>query len=116
MGQAQLTFGRSTLVSATPPRLCSCDRERATRVPLMVHVPWKPQSHGVSVDSLVELVDLFPTLSELVELPLPKDKTPLGGTSFAAAFDNPQQITPTRWAFDWLVFALFLSSWLGRRY
>jgi arylsulfatase A-like enzyme len=61
----------------------------------MVHVPWKPKSHGAVVNSLVELVDLFPTLSELVELPLPTDETPLGGTSFAAAFDDPEKVTPT---------------------
>ena len=39
------------------------------RVPLIVYIPWLPQSHGQSSDALVEIVDLMPT-SEIVMLSL----------------------------------------------
>lgn len=49
------------------------------RVPLMIHVP-HTLSQGKRTSSLVELVDLFPTLVELCGLPTPEG---LAGTSLA---------------------------------
>jgi len=55
--------------------------ELATRVPLFVSVP-RASSQGKSTNSLVELVDLFPTLAELCGLSQPDH---LEGRSFAAS-------------------------------
>lgn len=60
--------------------------EVATRVPMII---WSPgmKSRGARTNALVELVDIYPTLSELAELPLPKH---LEGQSFAPLLDNPK--------------------------
>ena len=58
--------------------------EQAARIPLIVAAP------GLAADthssSLVETVDLYPTLAELAGLPLPKE---LDGRSFAAVIRDP---------------------------
>ena len=73
--------------------------EKATRSTLIVSVP-DLETRGRRTEGLVELVDLFPTLSELCELPIPRG---LEGTSFAKLLKNPKaawkkaafsQITP----------------------
>lgn len=61
--------------------------EDDTRVPLLVSVPGMKHP-GKRSDALVELVDVYPTLVELVGLPLPKH---LEGRSFKPLFDDPQQ-------------------------
>ena len=63
--------------------------ELDTRVPLLVRAPGM-QAAGRSSDSLVELVDLYPTLVELAGLPTAAD---LDGKSFAPLVDDPQQAT-----------------------
>jgi arylsulfatase A-like enzyme len=60
--------------------------EIATRVPLIVSAPGR--SSNVSSDALVELVDMYPTLSDLANLPLPKH---LDGKSFAPVLKNPNR-------------------------
>ena len=61
--------------------------EIATRVPLMI---WTPdmKSRGKKTNALVELVDIFPTLCELSDLPLPSH---LEGHSFVPLLDDPGQ-------------------------
>jgi arylsulfatase A-like enzyme len=39
--------------------------ENALRTPLLLRVPWLPQTFGAVSTSLVELIDVFPTLQEL---------------------------------------------------
>ncbi len=58
--------------------------EIATRVPLMI---WTPdmKARGYKTDALVELVDIFPTLCELSEVPLPEH---LEGHSFAPLLNH----------------------------
>lgn len=56
-----------------------------TRVPLIVRVPGM-SAPGVPTPSLVELVDIYPTLAEIAGLPAPND---LDGRSFAALLENP---------------------------
>ena len=46
-----------------------------THVPLLLHAPWLPASHGRSVDLPVELLDLYPSLLELANLPPPPTLT-----------------------------------------
>ena len=60
--------------------------ENAARVPLIVRLPGAAGNGKVS-PALVELVDLYPTLCELADLPLPEH---LEGTSFAALLQKPE--------------------------
>jgi arylsulfatase A-like enzyme len=65
--------------------------ELCTRVPLIVSLP-KHASAGQHTRGMVELVDLYPTLSELCGLSLPAH---LEGTSFAPLFDKPDRAWKT---------------------
>jgi arylsulfatase A-like enzyme len=47
---------------------------------------------GAHTDALVEFVDIYPTLSDLAGLPLPKH---LEGISFKPLLDNPKQVWKT---------------------
>ena len=58
--------------------------EQAARIPLIVAAPGK--AAGVRTASLVETVDLYPTLSELAGLPAPEG---LDGLSFATIVADP---------------------------
>jgi iduronate 2-sulfatase len=60
--------------------------EIATRVPLIV---WTPdmKSRGKASQTIVELLDLYPTLCDLAGLPVPAH---CEGESFRAILDNPQ--------------------------
>jgi arylsulfatase A-like enzyme len=61
--------------------------EHGTRVPLIVSAP-RMKTTGQRTRALVELVDLYPTLAQLCELPLPKH---LEGTSFTPLLEKPDQ-------------------------
>lgn len=63
--------------------------EIATRVPMVIWTPDMPQEHrGKKTDALVELIDMYPTLTELAGLELPEH---LEGQSFAPLLENPNQ-------------------------
>ena len=57
-----------------------------TRVPLIIHDP-RRKGNGTSSDSLVELVDIYPTLCDLAGLPVSKK---LEGTSLKPILDDPE--------------------------
>ena len=61
--------------------------EMSTRAPLIVSDP-RMKAPGRKTRALVEFVDIYPSLCELAELPLPKH---LEGTSFSPLLDNPKQ-------------------------
>ncbi|MCB1121827.1 MAG: sulfatase [Verrucomicrobiae bacterium] len=61
--------------------------EEATRVTLIVSHPGQ-KNHGKHSDSLVELIDLYPTLSEICGLPVPDG---LEGISFKPLLANPDR-------------------------
>ncbi len=56
-----------------------------TRVPLIFRVPGSKAGAGKSTKTLVELIDLYPTLCELTGLPIPEH---CQGESFAKLFDD----------------------------
>lgn len=45
--------------------------EEATRVPFIISVPWLKDQHGRGTTKITELVDLYPTLADLANLPAP---------------------------------------------
>ncbi len=61
--------------------------EQSTRVPLIVRVPGAP-GNGKVCREIVELVDLLPTIGQLVDLPLPDN---LEGTSCAPLLADPNR-------------------------
>ena len=61
--------------------------EIATRVPLIVWTP-NMQARGQHSKALVELVDIYPTLCELTNLPVPEH---LAGESFASLLNDPKE-------------------------
>jgi iduronate 2-sulfatase len=71
--------------------------ELATRVPLLIKVPWAKPSVGRRFDQFVELVDLHATLADLAGLPatpptpLPQSVAAKQSQSFASIFTNPEK-------------------------
>jgi arylsulfatase A-like enzyme len=61
--------------------------ELSTRVPLIVRIPGNP-ANGSRCDELVELVDLVPTLGELLSMKVPDN---LEGTSFVPLVYEPSR-------------------------
>ena len=60
--------------------------EWSTRIPLIVSAPTRFQPNRIK--SLVELIDVYPTLCELANLPIPKH---VEGTSFVPLMRQPNQ-------------------------
>jgi len=60
--------------------------DNETRVPLLIRVPGNPRN-GERAAGLVELVDLYPTLTDLCSLPPPPQ--PLEGYSLRGLLDDP---------------------------
>jgi arylsulfatase A-like enzyme len=65
--------------------------ELSTRAPLILAVPGKLRS-GARTDALVEFVDLYPTLTEVCGLPLPRG---LEGISLLPLLDQPNRAWKT---------------------
>lgn len=64
--------------------------ENAARVPLVVRVPWEPASAGRRSGALVELVDVYRTVCDVMGVPLPAGDThPVEGTSIAPLLRDP---------------------------
>ena len=59
--------------------------EQATRVPMIVRIPGV--TDGATCGEIVELVDLYPTLCNILEIDLPHDN--LEGISFLPLVENP---------------------------
>ncbi len=62
--------------------------EAATRAPLIVSVPGQ-MSRGKKTAGLTELVDIYPSLCEICDLPRPPG---LEGSSFVPLFDDPERL------------------------
>jgi iduronate 2-sulfatase len=79
--------------------------EEAAHIPFIVYDPRANGVHG-KTDSMVESVDLYPTMCKLAGLPVPKG---LDGASFAQVIDNPS--TPTK---DYILHCFPRGARLGR--
>ncbi len=66
--------------------------EQAAHIPLIIAAPQVTKS-GSRTASLVESVDIYPTLCELAGLPLPESKPELDGRSFSAVLRDPAATT-----------------------
>lgn len=62
--------------------------ENVSRVPFLVSVPWLKQSHGKPCRRITELIDLFPTLTDLCGVATPAG---LDGSSLAPLLKDPEQ-------------------------
>ena len=63
--------------------------EQAARIPLIVCAPGVTKAGTRASNTLVETVDIYPTLAELAGLPAPKIPQELEGKSFAGALRDP---------------------------
>jgi len=61
--------------------------EQTTRIPLLVRVPGRTRK-AAACDEIVELVDLLPTLCELLDMPMPGN---IEGTSLVPLLRRPKQ-------------------------
>lgn len=61
--------------------------ESATRVPLLIRDPRRTHSFGKRTDSPAQLLDMYPTLAALAELPPPGDS--VDGVDLTPLFDDP---------------------------
>ena len=65
--------------------------ELGTRVPLIMRVPWIAQSAGRKSRALVELVDIYRTVCDVMGVPLPNDTVPIDGTSLKPIITGERQ-------------------------
>jgi len=64
--------------------------ELGTRVPFMMRVPWLGErARGRHSKALVEVVDVYRTLCDLMGVPLPDDDVPLDGVSLRPLLEDP---------------------------
>lgn len=59
--------------------------EEAIRVPFIIHVPWIKSSIGKATTKITELIDLYPTLTDLAKIEAPKE---LQGKSLMPLLQN----------------------------
>ena len=63
--------------------------ETDARVPMLVRVPWMPNSAGRRTSAIVEHVDLYPSLAELAGVPVDQAVESIDGKSWAGLMNDP---------------------------
>eukprot|EP00931_Biecheleriopsis_adriatica_P004102 TRINITY_DN10581_c0_g1_i2.p1 TRINITY_DN10581_c0_g1~~TRINITY_DN10581_c0_g1_i2.p1 ORF type:complete len:751 (+),score=121.10 TRINITY_DN10581_c0_g1_i2:151-2253(+) len=64
--------------------------EHGTRVPLIMRVPWLPQSQGKRTSVLAELIDIFPTMAAAMGIPMDEpEAVSLDGKSLLPVLQSP---------------------------
>ena len=58
-------------------------------MPLIIRAPWIKNSIGKRSRALVELVDLYQTVSDVMGVELPTDTVPFDGVSLRPLLENP---------------------------
>lgn len=84
--------------------------EQSYHIPCIVRDPHRTQSHGVTVEAFTENVDIFPTLCDLLDIPVP---TQCDGHSLAPFLQGEQPSkwrTAATWEFDWSAYLLDRKS------
>jgi len=84
--------------------------EQSYHIPCIVRDPHRTQAHGVTVDAFTENVDIFPTLCDLLDIPVP---TQCDGHSLALFLQGEQPSkwrTAATWEFDWSSYLLDRKS------
>lgn len=61
--------------------------EQSTRVPFVVRIPGVTK--GETTDAIIELVDLYPTILDILDIPAPHDK--LEGVSILPVIESPER-------------------------
>ena len=64
--------------------------EEATRVPFIISVPWINEMHGHGTTKITELVDLYPTLTDLAGIPAPKTLQGISLKPLLADTESPE--------------------------
>lgn len=59
----------------------------STHIPFIVADPRRPESHGRNCSALIDQMDAFPTVLDLLEVPRPQQK--LNGSSMVPLMENP---------------------------
>lgn len=59
----------------------------STHIPFILCDPRRPESHGARCDALIDQMDAFPTMVDLLETPVPDQE--LTGSSLQPLLDNP---------------------------
>ena len=80
--------------------------EQSYHIPCVIRDPRHSSSHGTTVTSFTENVDIFPTLCELIDVPVP---TQCDGHSLSGLLqgEEPAQWrTAATWEFDWSAYLL----------
>ncbi len=67
--------------------------EEATRVPFIISVPWMNDQHGRGTKKITELIDVYPTLTELAGITAP---SVLQGTSLIPLLSDPESSAWTK--------------------
>jgi len=66
--------------------------ELATRIPLVIRAPWLSASaRGRHTKSLVEAVDIYRTICDMMDVPLPDDGVPFDGSSLRPILEDPSK-------------------------
>lgn len=84
--------------------------EESTRVPMLVYVPNQKSSAGVTYDYPVSLLDIYPTLVDLCDLPINND---LMGQSLAGVLAKPNKVKTEPVLISWKYgnFAVRSKDW-----
>lgn len=75
--------------------------EGSYHIPLIIRDPRFPAAHGSCIEAFTENVDLFPTLCEVMDLPIPLQCDGLPLTPFLQAVTPPWWRAAAHWEFDW---------------
>jgi arylsulfatase A-like enzyme len=75
--------------------------EESHHVLSLVRDPSRPQAHGTVVDAFTENVDIFPTVCELVGIPVPAQCDGLPLTPYLSGEMPPWWRAAAHWEFDW---------------
>ena len=75
------------------------DTELATRIPLIIRVPWLSASVGAVTTVKAELIDIYRTLVDLAGLDASKIEPDVQGTSLAPVFKDVKAL-PTKLAYS----------------